>query len=260
MKIGVLLCAYQCEEHLEKVLAPWTEAQRLHQIGIAAVSGLFKEYQNMSFDKDNEKTLSMLGSFVENGTIECLFSPLPSSGKSESEVRNLPLQHLLYREYDFIWLLDGDEYYTVEQISKIIAYIEAKPFIDWFGINFKNYVFDGNVWIDGFCPPRIFRRVTSQGYKIVNFYWDNDIMYKPADNWSPIKKYTELSTVNISKSVAHVKHMTWISNEKSKRKVEYQLAHFGHCSYKWNEEFKKLEFDKSFYQKYSIPMPKLQST
>lgn len=254
MKIGVLLCAYQCEEHLEKVMAPWVCSQKSHDIVISSISCLFKEYQNMSFDKDNSKTKALISRYVDSGAIEFAFHP--DEVLTEADARDKPLKYLLNSGCDFVWLLDGDEYYTTEQINKIIKFVEAQKFVNWFGLNFKNIVFDGDVYVDGFCPPRIFRVNIGQLFKLDSFYWDNDVVYKSLTRSEHIM-YTDLANINIPKNIAHIWHMTWLNNEKSKRKVAYQTAHFGHCSYKWNDVTNKLEFDESFYKNNNISIPKL---
>lgn len=254
MKIGILLCAYQHEEYLEGVLAPWFVAQEelagLFDIKISAVSCLFKEYEDMSFNKDNSKTIDILQKHLSPKQI----LSIAGSGGSlkESEARNLALNPI--KDCDVIWMVDGDEFYTLLEIKNILGYIKAKPFIAWFKINFKNHVFDGMQWVDGFCPPRIFRTKINK-YELGEFYWDNDLHYLNKEYGKV--KYTELSSLEIPRTVAHVKHMTWLNTEKCKRKVEYQMKHFGHCGYKWNNEKDCLEFNEEFHTKHGIPIPKL---
>jgi hypothetical protein len=113
----------------------------------------------------------------------------------------------------------------------------------------NNYIFDGNEWVDDFCPPRIFKNTFSK--KIKKFYWDNDIIYEY--NNMEIN-YKSLSECKIPKNVAHIKHMTWL-HSNGKAKYEYQMKHFGECSYKWNYEINKLEFNKEFFGSKSILPP-----
>jgi hypothetical protein len=46
-----------------------------------------------------------------------------------------------------------------------------------------------------------------------------------------------------------IQHFSWLNNEKSKKKCEYQKRHFsGVCGYKWNEKENKLEFNELYYR------------
>jgi hypothetical protein len=257
MKIGVLLCAFQCEEHLDGVLKPWMEAQINNDIVISSVSVMFSEYADMQFNQDNTATKEKLVSYSgQKQGIKYHYFGVGS--QSEAKARNLALEPLKNENCDVIWLLDGDEYYTLEEINKIIGFVKQQKFVNWFGINFKNFVFDGTVWVDGFCPPRIFRTEIGKYYKLDEFYWDNDIHYK-SQSGDGLISYKELASFNIPKGFAHIKHLTWLNNEKTKRKVEYQIKHFGHCSYRWNKEKNILEFDPDFHAKHRIPIPKLNT-
>ena len=66
--------------------------------------------------------------------------------------------------------------------------------------------------------------------------------------------YKYLVNQKIPKFYAHVRHMTWL-HSNGKAKVEYQNKHFGHCSYKWNDDANKLEIDKNFFIKNNILQP-----
>jgi hypothetical protein len=48
--------------------------------------------------------------------------------------------------------------------------------------------------------------------------------------------------------------MTWL-HSNGKEKYEYQIKHFGECSYEWNYETNKLEFNKDFFDRKSILPP-----
>ena len=149
-------------------------------------------------------------------------------------------------------MVDGDEFYQINDIQNIINFVKNNPNNYWYSINFKNYVFNGKQWIDGFCPPRIFK-VKSDSLNIDQFYWDNDILYKESDkNIS----YKSLSNLEIPREIAHIKHMTWL-HSNGKLKYEYQMKHFGHCGYKWNYELDKLEINQEFYLKTNQEIPKI---
>lgn len=244
MKIGILGCGYNCAEDLNKRLGPWFQASVNNNLIFSFVSCPFEHFNLF----DNSNTLNILNDLKQKKVIQYLYTS--DSKFSESVSRNHALQPLLQESVDYIWLLDlSDEYYTLENINKIINYVQNNDLYDWFSINFKNYIFDGNEWVDNFCPPRIFKNTLQKSIK--HFYWDNDILY--TSDGVEIT-YKSLSECKIPKNVAHIKHMTWL-HSNGKEKYEYQIKHFGECSYKWNYETEKLEFNEDFYRKISIPLP-----
>ena len=153
---------------------------------------------------------------------------------------------------DVIWMVDADEFYSLEDIKNIVNFINENPNYCWYSINFKNYIFDGKQWIDGFCPPRIFKS-KFDSMVIDSFFWDNDIAYQKNNEFINYKK---LLSLEIPKQIAHIKHMTWL-HENGKLKYEYQIKHFGHCGYKWNYESNELEFNSDFYLKINQELPKI---
>lgn len=238
MQLGVLLTAYNCEETLEACLEPW----RGHRV--AAVSIPFKEY---GVEKNNEATLKILKN-------HCEFIAREPKFVEESVARNLALSHLKAQKLDSFIILDGDEIYSKEDISKLESFVESQSDICWFSVNLKNYVFTEETWIDGFCPPRVFR-FNYGGLMLDSFYWDNDIYYKDISNRN--HNYKNISNIAIPKRICYPKHLTWLNNEKSKEKVRYQEKHFGQCSYRWNEESNQLEFNTQYYSSLNLPVPAL---
>jgi hypothetical protein len=248
MKIGILGCGYDCVNDLDKRLAPWFEAAKESNIIFSFVSCMFKEYKDININTDNSKTIQYFQKLKDDGLIQ--FFNTSETALIESDARNLALFPLLQEKVDCVWLLDlSDEYYSLKEIKAIISYISNDKFNQWYGINFKNYILDGKQWIDDFCPPRIF--FNSRGLNLVKFYWDNDMVYT---NGRDELNYKYLVNQKIPKFYAHVRHMTWL-HSNGKAKIEYQNKHFGHCSYKWNNETNRLEIDKSFFIKNNLPQP-----
>lgn len=250
MKIGILGCFYNCNDLIAKVLEPWLflKGNSNHEFVITGVHTMFNEYSELDDEYEIETYESLLKlnlDFVHSSII-----PM-----DEASARNIPLNYLLNKECDVIWLLDGDEIYTVKEINDIITYIE--PYLinssnAYFSINFKNLFDTKDKFIDGFCPPRIFNNKINKGVSI--FYWDNDIMYKDKT------PYKNLVNLQIPRSVAHVEHHTWLSNETSKKKIQYQLKHFkGICGYKWNEDENKIEINEDHYKQQNLPTPKIKN-
>ena len=249
MKIGILYCAYNCKKYLSNSLASFIEARKQNTIfKIAAVSIPFEEY--FYLNQENDGTSDELKKLNENGLIDEVFTE-PRYLK-EHKARDLCLQYLRANGCDVVWLVDGDEFYTEQDIKNIISFVNQNENYCWYSINFKNYIFDGKQWTDGFCPPRIFRSTFGKS-KINSFFWDNDIVYEYNNN---ALSYKDIPNLEIPRSVCHVKHLTWM-HENGKSKYEYQMKHFGACSYKWNYQKNELEFNEDFFIRNNVAKPKI---
>jgi len=253
-KIGVLYCGYNCEEHLSS-LNTWTEwrMQDPQNRAIAAVSIPFKEYKDFKYSIDN--THGILAEKLKFQAIDALF--IEPQHISEAEARNLGIKHLLETKCDYIILADADEHYKLIEIDAIIDFIGLDPWCSWFSFSLKNYVFDSKTYIvEPFTPPRAFR-VNTNGHELQGLYWDNDPTYVNSLTGAAIN-YKALPNKVIPAHVAFPKHLTWLSNEKSKLKCDYQQSHFkGICGYRWNELTDNLEFNPDYYSKIGQPFPKL---
>lgn len=243
--IGIIAAGYEVEKSLEKVLEPWIKLKDKYEIQISVVSCLFKDYE----PGDNSKTKELLKTLHKDKKIDHL-QVIDDTPLTEHEARNLALKPV--KDCDFIWILDlADEFYTESQIIAIISYINGYYGQDyaWFGINFRNFILDGNYWVDEFCPPRIFKSKYFN-IKLKHFYWDNDIIY---DNGMDID-YKNLPNKTIPASTALIAHLTW-THENGRKKYEYQMKHFGACSYKWNYDKNLLEVDYKFYSDRGLAYP-----
>jgi hypothetical protein len=249
MSIGIIYCGYNSIKYAKDTIAPFINLKDRFHLNISAVSLPFLEY--FDINKENDGTTEFLLGLYNDNKIDNVFTG--PNYIQEHKARDLCLQYLKVINSDLIWLVDADEFYSHKDIENIINYIRLNQDYCWYSLNFKNYVFDGKQWIDGFCPPRIFR--TRFNDKEVNeFYWDNDIIYK--DKYGGTVSYKNLSNKQIPKDIVHVKHMTWL-HSNGKDKYEYQMKHFGHCGYKWNYETNQLELNLEFYAKNKIDIPKI---
>jgi hypothetical protein len=161
-----------------------------------------------------------------------------------------------------IVLFDGDEVITLEQLTDIVNFVKLEPWISWFNFSYKNFVFDTNTYLkDSFTPPRWFK-VETNGYKLKNFYWDNDAVYygvvnKHSQFLEKTISYKELPNKIIPKFTAFLNHYTWLNDERSRQKVNYQNKHFGHCSFAWDESKGGLIFNENFYRQNNLELPKV---
>lgn len=245
MKIGIIFTGFNNFKYCCTSIIPWIIYKQLYKqnIFIAAVSVPFKEYEGEL--KNIDQTTEYLKSLANEKYIDiCFDSP---KFIQENEARNMPLFYLLSKQLDYIMIVDSDEFYSLTDISKIIEYISKNDY-DAFKINFKNYIFDGKTYLDGFCPFRIFKTNIHNG--IDYFYWDNDIKYKNG------KTNNNINYTDIPKDIVFIKHMTWL-HENGKQKVAYHMKHFGGCSYKWNENKMELEIDLEYYDRMGYKRPKI---
>lgn len=253
MSIGILVCGFDCSETLDEIMNPWFELKHKYGMILSFVSCRFREYESLGILKSNVSTVNKLNKYLSLNKIDYL--NIPQNSLLESEARNLALKSLLDSNVEYIILLDAsDEFWTEKQIEDVISCIsnEDNLFYAWFKVHYKNYIFDGNQWLDGFCPPRIFR-TNMQGLKLKSFYWDNDLYYE--DNNGNKVDYKELVNREIPRRTAQIKHITWTHKNGASKEI-YQRKHFnGICSYKFNTEKNELEFDLDYYKKYNLSIP-----
>ena len=251
-KIGISAIGYECKEHLWKVLQPWREVRSKYpnQFFISVAHGVFPETKSLGFPIfSTDGTIEDLETCYNSGIIDSL--KILQDPAYEKDIRNVTLPFLFSKDIDYLWLLDlQDEIYTEKEIIDIISFVELENFIPTFKINFKNYVFDSNHYVDDFIAPRIWNNKAHKG--IDQFYYDNEILFKDG------LKADQLSTKVIPQNIAFVKHLSWVgSKEYLNRKIEFQKKHYGQCSYIWNNEKDCLDFDLSYYKKYNIHLPKV---
>lgn len=251
IKIGVVAVGYQCEQYLDKVLEPWINLKLKStdlDIKICATTALFKEKHELGFKYDNKTTEDILSNYKKNKCIDefvVVKEPI-----LDFESRNYCWRYLCDFDLDLTWQLDlFDELYTEENIFRILTYIKNNEFVDWYRVNFKNYIGDTKHYIEGFAPPRI--HWVNRNGGIDKWYWDNNLQYKNK------KRDIEVTSVTIPKHIAMVKHYSWCgSAEFLKAKIAYQKKAINCCSYEYSEE-KGLIFDKFYYNRINEDPPKV---
>lgn len=262
MKIGIIIPLYNAADNIARCLAPWISFKSIHKdvsFHITCIDGKFNEFSDSNpSNNSNDGTLDILNAFARSGQIDKIIHA--PRGLNEAQVRNLGLAECKYADCDILWNVDSDEFYTEEEIRNIIDFISPRRFIAYFSIHFKNYVFDEKTWVDEFCPPRIWK-IKYGNVLLDGFYWDNDCMYLDGETSIQDK---QLAHVKIPKTIAFVKHHTWLSNSRSKAKVEYQEKHFAPprgngCSYRWNNQKNRLEFNLPFFVANNLPLPTLHT-
>lgn len=254
-KFGIIVAAYECHEGLEERLRPF----KRENFYISVVHSCFKEMHEMGASiLSNDKTDLLLEQLQAYGLIDYL-TVLKQPVESEAAARNAALNALITRQkIDYIFILDGsDEVFSDKEVLDIVKYVNSKPEIAVFSINYKNYVFSRHQYITDFAPKRIFKMEVFNGKRLTGqgFYFDNDFYYfDPAEK---IVKDTELASKRIPRSIAQPQHFSWSDSERSKQKVFYQEQHFKNsgCSYRWNHQLNKLEFNLDFFKRNNLALP-----
>ena len=237
MKLGVIYCGYNQLSNIGNTLSFWNDLSiEGVDIDVSVVSVPFEEY--LDIDHVEDGSTDYLKAIEKNNIKNIIFDP---KYVPESKARGKSLEFLSGFNPDYIWQVDSDEYYTKDNVLNILSFLEKDKNLSY-SVNFKNYIFDGNHYLDTFCVPKI-NRVTRTS--LLGFVDDNRVFYKDVG---------VIEATPIPKEVAWVKHMTWL-HEYGKDKVAYQLKHFGDCSYKWNESLSQLEIDLDYYARHGYQVP-----
>lgn len=255
-KIGIIFASLTDTEYVEKSIEPWLQIkqEKPENLIICAVSAFFKEYnQNIP---EEQTTRPYLRGLLKDKKIDYLIDG-PDGLLLEHELRNIALQFLLNNhKLDYIFIVDGDEFYSVDGIKKITRYITLDEFVVWYKVHYKNILFNGDVYTNGFAPPRIFK-VKVGDLLLSRCYWDNDMIYKKAlsDKTFEEVAYTKLPSQKIPDSIHRPLHYTWLNNERSRDKIQYQKKRGWLCSYEWDYKNNQLIFNKEFFVKNNLIIP-----
>lgn len=245
LKFGIIYVGYNDIKYTPLSIIPWISIRYCYpkMFKIAAVSIPFMEYKDENIKPDG--TTQLLKEIYNQKHIHYFFdNPLYIK---ESAARTLPLENFIKDNIDYIFLVDSDEIYTLNDISGIINLVNDTRY-DIYKINFKNYIYDGKSYLDKYCTPRIYNIKCNSGVK--QFYGDCDLLYKNGTTDKQMQQYI------IPKEIAHIKHMTWL-NERGKEKVAYQKKHFGACSYKWDDINNTLILDMDYYDRMGYERPNI---
>lgn len=244
-KWGIIFCSYNSAETVKESLLSWKQvkSESPDKFVYSCVSVPFLEYKDFEIAEDNTIELVRAAQIMDSH-----FYNVPEKYLKETDARGLCLQYLKMQECDYVFFVDTDEIYTVEEINKIIQYVESSPDVLWFKLSLKNYIFDEKSYLEEpFCPARIYR-VSAPPFKLGVFYQDNDISYVYNDQ--EVQNSVVKNKV-ITQKIAWIKHLTWQSNENSRLKVNYQLKRWNLCSYEWKDG--RIQFNEDFYKNKSKP-------
>jgi len=250
MRIGLLCNFYGFPEYTARVLAPWKNIPEVKQVAVSSCK--YPEYALAGWDKEDVRTpiqlLTEHRDFID-------FLSIAKEG-DDSFSRNPPLAYLVGQDVDFVWLLDQDEFYTEQDITNVIEYIATADPVCTYKINFRNFVFSENQYIEGFNPPRIFRVFVNDTKALSHFYYENDVAYRINGK---TMDYKQLPMAEVHPSRCAVDHHSWIGSPDFLRaKIKYQLKRYnGMCSYAWDEENNTLKFNEDYYTATNQEVPQV---
>jgi hypothetical protein len=216
------------------------------------ICGVSVPFKGFPQEEILDRTQALLINERELGYIDHLIAG--STPMTEIEARSAALRWLVNQGVEVLVQIDADEFYTNLDISNIFRFVESQPYISWFRLCLKNYVFDNNTYLkEPFTPPRI-HRVEAGTYRVHSFNQDNDVAYGGRIT-RDITNQERFSSMTIPQSIAWISHSSWLSNQRSKKKIEYQWARWGCCSYRWDHIKNVLAFDTDFYHSKGLPLP-----
>lgn len=249
--IGVIYCGYNQIDNIKETLTFWNSIKiEGYKFVVSVISVPFAEYK--MFPQPLDGSTSFIRNMDKDNIQNCIFDP---EFISETTARTLSLKYLTETaNVDIIWQVDSDEFYTLDNVQKMLEYIDNHWYNYAFNVNFKNYIYDGKHYLDDFCVPKInvLIKLSGGGYHInpIRFITDNQILFGDDKNAFTLK------SIPIPKEVALVKHYTWM-HKNGKSKVQYQLAHFGDCGFRWNEQKQELELDEHYFARHGYTTPNI---
>lgn len=254
MKVGVILCAWQAGDYLARSLTPWIDARKARLGGndfvICAVSVPFVDFEQPAQLDDTHDRLALHWRCADIDHMVTSDTPM-----KETEARGAALRWLVEQGCDILVQWDSDEVATVEQLAAILRFAEGQPFTSWFRLSLVNLVFDEHTrLVDPFTPPRI-HRVRAGSYRACGFYDDNNVLYCGTIT-RDFKHDVQLPSMTIPESVAAPLHYTWLNDERSKKKLEYQRRRWGHSAFRWDDKL-GLQFNEAYYRAHGLSIPEV---
>lgn len=244
MRLGVVVSVYNSINFLSEFLSPWIKARKELDIKIVFVDAKFKNFEGESNSTDG--TTEYLVEKLNCGLID--YYGHYFHDKEENEVRNIGINMLLQMGCSHILSSAPDEIFTIDQIKYIYNYIQKDEFIAYYRLNYKNYIGNKDTFIRGFCPKRIWK-VNLTAYKLKGLRFDDDAEYQGAitRDIQPDDNFAQRVIPNVE-----INHYTWLNNETSRKKIEYQTKRGWICSYKWKDG--KVVFNPEYYKDKPLPV------
>lgn len=260
--ISITFIGYDCNATLKKAFFSWREiklnkalSNQIDNLYISAAHVCFPETESLGYNLySSDGTIETLQKLKDENVIDALTIYNKSIEEQIAWSNNL---NYFPANTNLVWMLNGDEIWTLEEISNTLDFIQRNPLTDFFKINFKNY-FGRNKYVKDFIVPRIWSNNRNEGVK--RFYRDDLVEFNNG------KKDVEVSHMVVPSHLCFPAHYSWslpseYSDEENykfvNRKLLFQKLRYSHPSYKWNIELDQLELDSSYYARIGKPIPEI---
>lgn len=251
---GIIFCAYNTADLLLISLPPWIAARRAslggHQFKICAVCCPFEGFNH---EDPVDNTLEVLRTHFVRGEIDHIV--VSSVPVSEVKARGEALKWLVGEGgVDYLWQVDNDEQFTEQDIFNVAQYVQDHRHVPWFRVSYRNLVFDTSHYLaEHFTPARIHRVDAGQGLRATGFWDDNNVLYPPYRD-------VQLASITIPARVAAPLHYSWLNNNRSRLKIQYQIEgrKWPSCSFRWDEKL-GLCFNEAHFAARGEPLPEVFS-
>lgn len=248
MKSGLIFCGWGTRDLVARSLAPWLDLRNANRetghntLFICAVSVRFA-----GFEGDDDGTREFLRDALARGDIDHLIDG--PDNIPETTARSMALNHIKGVNCDISIMWDSDEVATIDELVRALGFMKTDKFTAAWRFSYRNLVFSPDQWLaDPFTPMRA-HRLCYQSYVADKFYDDNNVMYRGTIT-RDFRQDVSFPTVTIPPTIMNPAHWTWLSNQRSRNKVEYQTKRGWRCSFAWDEVDNKLVFNPA------LPTPK----
>ena len=257
-KIGLTNINYECAQTLDAAFDAWRQIKGgalkglIDSVTISSVHCCFPETEKLGYPlQSQDGTIAKLHSLHQEKIIDnlCIYAGAVEEQLAWSD----NLQFL--GDIDYLFMLNSDECWTVEEIKKLFKFALQHKFIDYFHVNFKNY-FGPNKYLKNFVVPRLWNMRNRGG--VSSFYRDDLVLFKNGT------RDTDAASIKINSHLLFPAHWSWslpphCSKEQNeafcKRKLGFQALRYKTCSYRWNETERQLELNPDYYRMIGQPIP-----
>lgn len=258
IKLGVLWTGYCCEGDLMENLNPWfNRPESKIDFVFSCVSTPFEGYKQ----GNNHETIKALDFLLQSKLVQ--YVNISSEPMTEASARNSALQPLLKEGCDYILILDSDEFWAEKDIHNLLYFLnnEDNQFYGLMKVEFRNLVFDNKHYIKNFAPNRIWM-TRINGYKLNSVVYDNDFEYVKENDDSIKASDQAFPSKLIPVELINPLHKSWNDYDRSCEKINYQVKRWSPpngngCSFKINEEKKRIEFDTEYFKRVGQQIPEI---
>lgn len=257
MKIGIIFSLYNCVDFFDQCVEPWFKLKEKYNFIFSVCSGVHQQMDDKAKQRAKyNNAYSLLKILGKN--FDFIITTMGENNWTDEKSKTYLLNYLKDHDVDIVWVVDGDEIYTEDQIINIINFIETNPQYDIYSLRYKNYIFKNTLWVDDFVKRVIYWTDRNNGIK--NFIFDTDVGYNNNTYAIDSKKSCE-----IKRNIAFINHYTWlVTDPRTKEKLNYQNnKYFGSkgkkCALKYDDD-NGLVFNEDFYEDRNILLPTLHET